>query len=57
MNKPLSGKSTAQRAADYIAELRKQGIEVKEFSVKRGELVFKLGDGETEINPADLVSP
>lgn len=52
------GLSTAQRLAEYIAELRARGIQVIGATVegRKIRLDFDSANGEA-VNPADLVDP
>lgn len=52
------GLTTAQRLAEYAAEMRRQGFSVCRATVEGRKIVLDLQDGTSEtINPADLVDP
>ena len=50
--------STAQRLAEYVAELRERGIPVFGATVEGRTIKLDLsGDSMTYTNPADLIDP
>lgn len=50
--------STAQRLAEYVAELRDRGIPVFGATVDGRKIKLDLsGDSKEDVNPADLIDP